>query len=75
MPSYRGRNRTVTLRPEPRISVNKLGEYLIATASVRSFGTKEGRPISSSSVTRMRSRRSSTTWSIAIPTRTSWPAI
>lgn len=31
----RSRSRTVTVRPEPRISVNKLGEYLVATASRR----------------------------------------
>ena len=35
MPSRPSRTRTVTLRPEPRISVNKLGEYLIAGASRR----------------------------------------
>ena len=35
MSSSRSRSRTVTVRPEPRISVNKLGEYLVATASRR----------------------------------------
>lgn len=33
--SQRNRTRTITVRPEPRISVNKLGEYLVAGASRR----------------------------------------